>query len=723
MSVFMPGRKIYITYAEICKNFILFLRCFRPPSLLTLHLMAIFMLPAHLISAPLILQRNMNGIYLAPLSEFLEDKDAAYTVEEIDRGLYNQNFISVNKDIPGFGFTKSVWWIRFEVINEDQRAMDWKLELAYPMLDEITLYKKVNGRFEKVVLGDHMPFHDRLISYRNFIFPMQELPGSAQTYYLRVATSSSMNLPILAWSDRPFIEKVDNEKMLLGAYTGIMVGMSLYNLFVFLSVRDRSYLYYDLFVIGSLLAVLMLNGLAFQYLWPDWIWWANNGLPFLIGFLVLWGLMFGRKYLGVADSMPVLLKIFNALIMVAIASSILSLFADYYLSIRIMALLTIVSAIALITAGFIQTLRRFRPAYYYISSWMILLLGAIFFVLKTFGIMPTNFLTNWSLQIGSALEVVLLSFGLADRINILQQEKEKAQLQLLESRQRMMESFSRFVPREFLTYLERSDILDVNPGDATKKRLVVLFSDIRNFTRLSEQMDPEETFRFLNNYFDRISQAIYHHGGFIDKYIGDAIMALYAGDTDLAMKSAIEMRRILREYNRDRAAQNLRPIEMGIGLHTGEMMLGTVGSHKRIDTTVIGDTVNVASRLESLTKVFRIPILASGDVCSHLKNPEQFSFREIDLVRLRGRRSAIQIFEIFDGDPDDFRNRKLELLPVYKHGLELYRAGNFLEASDIFKRLHDDDAEDFLYEIYLRRCRELLREPPGPNWQGISRMR
>jgi adenylate cyclase len=502
-----------------------------------------------------------------------------------------------------------------------------------------------------------------------------------------------------------------------------MIAMALYNLFIFASIRDRSYLYYILFVAGFLLFMFTLNGLAFQYLWPNWIWWGNNSLPFFIGFSSIWGLMFGRKYLRISSSMPIFYRIFNALIIIAIAASLFSLLVDYALAIRITTLLSILGSAVAIAAGVVQTARRFRPAYYYILAWFTLLVGMILFALKTFGILPANFLTNWSMQIGSALEVVLLSFGLADRINILQNEKQQAQIEILESRQRMLESFARFVPGEFLQHLERSDILDVNLGDATKKRLIVLFSDIRNFTGLSEQMDPEETFRFLNTYLDRVSQAIDRHGGFIDKYIGDAVMALYAGDPDFAVKSAIEMRRLLREYNRDRAAESLRPIEMGIGLHTGETMLGTVGSRKRLDTTVIGDTVNVASRLESLTKIFRIPVLISGDVCSHLKNPEKFSFREVDLVRLKGRRSAIQVFEVFDCDVDDCRNRKLELLTVYKQGLELYRAGNFLEARTLFERLHADNAGDSLYEIYLRRCNKLLRDPPGPGWQGISRMR
>jgi len=695
----------------------------RPALKLMFMVLSITTLPPDLNATPFSLSRDMDGLFLAPRAQLLEDTNGTFTVEEIDAGLHDKAFVSTDINAPGFGFTNSVWWIRFEVSNEEDRAMDWKLELAYPMLDEITLFKKHDGGFEKTVLGDHRPFYDRLIPYRNFLFPLHEGPGSTQTYYLRVSTSSSMNLPVQAWSDGLLVQKIDTEKTLLGAYAGVMIAMALYNLFIFASIRDRSYLYYILFVAGFLLFMFTLNGLAFQYLWPNWIWWGNNSLPFFIGFSSIWGLMFGRKYLRISSSMPIFYRIFNALIIIAIAASLFSLLVDYALAIRITTLLSILGSAVAIAAGVVQTARRFRPAYYYILAWFTLLVGMILFALKTFGILPANFLTNWSMQIGSALEVVLLSFGLADRINILQNEKQQAQIEILESRQRMLESFARFVPGEFLQHLERSDILDVNLGDATKKRLIVLFSDIRNFTGLSEQMDPEETFRFLNTYLERLSQAIDRHGGFIDKYIGDAVMALYAGDPDLAVQSAIEMRRLLREYNRERESDGLRPIEMGIGLHTGETMLGTVGSRKRLDTTVIGDTVNVASRLESLTKIFRIPVLISGDVCSHLKNPEKFSFREVDLVRLKGRRSAIQVFEVFDCDVDDCRNRKLELLTVYKQGLELYRAGNFLEARTLFERLHADNAGDSLYEIYLRRCNKLLRDPPGPGWQGISRMR
>ncbi len=215
--------------------------------------------------------------------------------------------------------------------------------------------------------------------------------------------------------------------------------------------------------------------------------------------------------------------------------------------------------------------------------------------------------------------------------------------------QKTLESFERFVPRKFLSVIApEGQIQDIHVGMSTPRRLSILFSDIRGYTTLSESMTPLETFQFLNEYLGRMGETVSRAGGFIDKYIGDAIMALFDDEaTDGVLLAAIEMRRTLRAFNEERAARGLRPIDSGIGIHGGEVIMGTIGFTSRIDSTVVGDAVNLASRIEGLTKEFTTSILVTEAVVSRLKHPEAFTLRMVDKgVKVKGKTEAIAIYEL-----------------------------------------------------------------------------
>ncbi|MEM9245249.1 MAG: response regulator, partial [Cyanobacteria bacterium P01_F01_bin.153] len=193
-------------------------------------------------------------------------------------------------------------------------------------------------------------------------------------------------------------------------------------------------------------------------------------------------------------------------------------------------------------------------------------------------------------------------------------------------------AYAKFVPREFLNILSKESILDVKLGDAVQREMSVLFSDIRDFTPLSESMSPEDNFRFINSYLSQMEPAILENSGFIDKYIGDAIMALFPGSADDALKAAIAMLRQLKDYNQVKGHSDLPEINTGIGINTGTLMLGTVGGEKRMDTTAISDAVNLASRIESLTKVYGVSLLISDRTFINLENSNDYQMRAVDRV-------------------------------------------------------------------------------------------
>jgi len=265
-------------------------------------------------------------------------------------------------------------------------------------------------------------------------------------------------------------------------------------------------------------------------------------------------------------------------------------------------------------------------------------------------------------------------------------------------------AYERFVPNQFLQFLEKSSIIDVELGDQVQLEMSVLFSDIRDFTTLSESMTPQDNFRFINSYLSRMEPVINENNGFIDKYIGDAIMALFSGEADNAVKAGIAMLHRLVEYNQNRANFGCAPIQIGIGINTGSLMLGTVGGQNRMDGTVISDAVNLASRVESLTKNYGVALLITQPTYSRLKNPSQYAIRTLDTVKVKGKSEAVTVYEVFDADGLEIKEGKLATLELFAEALAIYSEGKFAEAARLFSECWRQNQGDSVAKIYWERC-------------------
>ncbi|MCA1993939.1 MAG: response regulator [Coleofasciculus sp. S288] len=274
----------------------------------------------------------------------------------------------------------------------------------------------------------------------------------------------------------------------------------------------------------------------------------------------------------------------------------------------------------------------------------------------------------------------------------------------LEAESQLTEAARRFVPNEFLSILGHKSIVDVNLGDQVQKEMSVLFSDIRDFTTLSESMTPQENFKFINAYLSRMEPTIIEHQGFIDKYIGDGIMALFDGSADDAVNAGISMLKRLTKYNQNRVKSGYVPIQIGIGINTGSLMLGTVGGQNRMDGTVISDAVNLASRLESLTKIYRVSMLITHHTLARLPDPTQYNIRFIDQVKVKGKSKAVAIFEVFDGDEPQIKEGKLATLKRFEEGLFFYYQRSIRNAAKQFEEVLSHNPKDKVAQIYLDRC-------------------
>ncbi len=284
----------------------------------------------------------------------------------------------------------------------------------------------------------------------------------------------------------------------------------------------------------------------------------------------------------------------------------------------------------------------------------------------------------------------------------LNQNLEKS----LDAESELTDAYGRFVPHQFLNLLGYESIIDVNLGDQVQEEMSVLFADIRDFTTLSETMTPQENFNFINAYLSRMEPAITSNNGFIDKYIGDAIMALFSDCADDAVKAGIEMLNILTAYNEHRQSIGYIPIQIGIGINSGSLMLGTVGGNSRMDSTVISDAVNLASRIEGLTKDYGVPLLISQQTLERLRNPADYAIRIVDKVQVKGKSQYVIVYEVFDADPPEILAAKLANLPVYTEAMLLCDRQDFRQAGKLFEECLRTNPSDRVARIYLKRCRD-----------------
>jgi class 3 adenylate cyclase len=237
----------------------------------------------------------------------------------------------------------------------------------------------------------------------------------------------------------------------------------------------------------------------------------------------------------------------------------------------------------------------------------------------------------------------------------------------------------------------------------------IVFSDIRSFTRLSEKMSPEENFAFLNSYLRRMNPFIWENGGFIDKYIGDAIMALFPMGAGSALSAAVAMLSHIPLYNQHRASFGYEPIGVGIAVHSGTVMLGVIGHERFMQGTVISDSVNLASRLQELTKTYGVSLVVSSHALFDLADPNRFDFRFLDKVKLRGKEQAVSVYEVFDADEPKVRALKRSTREEFEKGVYDFHAGRLAEALLRFESVAGQAPDDPPVEIYRLRCARAIK--------------
>ena len=357
----------------------------------------------------------------------------------------------------------------------------------------------------------------------------------------------------------------------------------------------------------------------------------------------------------------------------------------------------IISAIIFAVIIF-YTLKKNASAIVTLSGFLVLLFTAANDIFYAQGLIQTAYIVPVGLALFIISQAALLSWSIGRAFS----NAEMLTCELAETNS----SFRRFVPEEFLEYMGKDTITEVQLGDHTLIDMTIMFCDIRDFTTLSEHLTPKENFLFLNSYLKRIGPLIRQFGGFIDKYVGDGIMALFPDSADSAVKAAIQIQEEIKVYNSHRGNFGYDPIRIGIGIHTGSLMLGTIGENERMDSTVISDSVNICARIESLTKEYGMNIAISEATWDILQDRESIEERYIGQIYLKGKSAPVPIFEIFNTDSPETLAAKKKLKETFYKALTLYNNENYNEAEKVFKEILTDLPTDKTSQVYLSKSKE-----------------
>jgi class 3 adenylate cyclase len=599
----------------------------------------LLMLPLFLFAQqPLVINEN-DRVLLGPHSEYLVDSTGKLTINDIVNKPFNRNETA----ILSLGNISHDVWIRFSVKSETEKELYF--EVQAPLLEQLELYEVRAGAVKKIFAGGmNQPFHKRPIASENWLFDLDMKDDDSHTYYMKGHTFFPFQIPLLVSSKNRYSEYTQQHNLFWGFYIGVILFAFIYNFFIYLSVWERRYFYYILYIAGSVTFYLGLEGFSFQFLWPE-LPRLNYLLPAVICITNIIITLFAMNFLAITRARKGWWYAGVALI-VAFALNAVMNFAELYGPAAVSAqMLSLVACLYFIFAG-ISSLRKAVPsAKFFLLAWTLYLVLTFIFILTINNVITSNFFTTHCIFIGHMTEVGLLSFALANRINWLKSENEKKQKEIIYQlqkneeiqreanrvlEQKVVERTTQVVEQrnEAVKQRKRSDelLLNILPAEIAEElkatgaakahhidEVTVLFTDMKDFTLLSEKLTPEELVSELNECFSAFDQIVEKYGLEKIKTIGDAYMAaggLPSPNTTNpqdVVKCAIEILSFMKELNEGKKLQGKTRLDLRIGIHTGPVVAGIVGL-KKFAYDIWGNTVNIANRMEKSGEVGKINI-------------------------------------------------------------------------------------------------------------------
>lgn len=372
---------------------------------------------------------NFNGkdILIGKYLEMAEDTNNSYKFPNFPK---TTKFVRSEVETPNLGLSKSSYWIKFTVRNlsEDPKIF---LELAYPMLHSCELYSLDSGKIENRSILETYSFSEREVNHQNIVFKLLVEKNANKTFYLKIKGGRQVVLPLILRSENGFFQSALLSEIITGMFIGIILVMILYNLFIYFSTRDKSYLYYVLYIFFIGLAQTTLNGYTFKYLWPQAHYFNNTAIVWFSALAGIFAIFFIKEFLHISERAPIWARLLYVIVGIYLIAVIFAITGNGMLSYRFVDLAGLTGAILTFVIALKLSLLGYRPAKFFLLAWSIFLLGLILFVMRNLNLLQYNVFTNYTMQFGTAIEVILLSFALADKINILKKERELSQEQAL----------------------------------------------------------------------------------------------------------------------------------------------------------------------------------------------------------------------------------------------------------------------------------------------------
>ncbi|MCG8672741.1 MAG: ATP-binding protein [Pseudomonadales bacterium] len=448
---------------------------------------------------------------------YVEDADNSLSIEDIANPDFDAWKQSENGTLS-FGYTASTYWIHFKLINQNNEDMQRLLEIAYPVLDDVEVHVYRDGLpNQNYRFGDQLPFESRPIDHAHFLVSIDLEPYAETSVYIKIATSSSMQIPLQLWKHESLVERDQDRLISRGVYFGAMIIMALYNLMLFFVLRDKNFLYYVIYVLSISSLLFGINGLSFKYFWPNATSWNDQSLVVSLAGIIIFGLLFTRSFLHVPETRPLLNKFLLAHVYGGYLCIALAFLVPYRYGILTTIIIAMTGVLTCMAAGLIRWKDRYHAVKYYIMAWSFLLGGGVVLALNKFGLVPNNLLTQNAAQIGSAIEVVLLSIALANQMNNERRLREQAQQESLAAQTNAMESLKQYqelydnavqglflinqqgyflkINPSVLTILKTSDDDLLNHNKGVSRPITDYFPDIKDLLDSPQKLNRRDSVR------------------------------------------------------------------------------------------------------------------------------------------------------------------------------------------------------------------------------------
>ncbi|MGD8716583.1 MAG: 7TM diverse intracellular signaling domain-containing protein [Desulfobacterales bacterium] len=593
----------------------------------------------------LTLQASQESYQVGPYLEILEDENGEWTIEDVTEDLLLNKFAPAKSKTLNLGLSESAFWFRFSVRSKLETNLDnrWFLKIDRCGLTDCKLFipKHPTDTFKNPTLWQVLDLNDTPINdsrkgivCQPAVFPLPLLTAKQTTFYLRIHNpDGGLYLPLWISTEEAVRDSLKRKTLWLGVYYGIVLALLVFNLYLYISLRESVQLYYTFYIGSVIFYFLFINGIFLNY-FTDVI--LHDRLNILaLGLTIFWGTYFARSFLNTKAHAKIMDKLLAAVIIAAAGILMVTPFVSIMFLNQATSLLGMMSPLLMMVAGIICWRRGFKPIFFFLVAWAILCLGGLVYALTYRGTLPYSVPTFYSFQIGSCLEVVILSFALGERIRRLRHERDSIRM-----------TFGKYVSDKVCDEILSGRI----PLDGESKEVTVLISDLRGYTPLVESTPPKQLVKITNTYLEAMANTIEKHKGLILQYVGDSIQAVFGAPLpvenhpELALKAALDMRKQLDRVNEKLKSEGFEGLRHGIGIHSGKVTAANIGSPDRLSYSLSGLTVNLASRIQNLNKKFGTDILVSATTMSQIGN--ELEVEKLGPTEIKGLKEPLEIYRV-----------------------------------------------------------------------------